>query len=795
MSISRIIAVENNLANILVEAWEGVFQSYMTRLLIALKAGNNDAATKIVDTFTLDAMLNNLHKSLDAYSHMAFKYGTQQINSPSSTVNDLHKESITLFRNSITQNVLVQVKKASQKVIDDFNKVKKYDSILNEFKSFASNVTNAAERNLRMATQLHTSRLSAYGFTAEANLLNITSYVNNAQLDTKLCPICRVVHGRIFQVSDARSNLQKILQLKDPDRIKEYAPWPDVREAENISRMSADELVLAGWSHPPFHANCLIGYSQITSSSTITSAFKHWFEGEVITIVTSGNKKITVTPNHPILSRNDWKAAKDFIIGEDVACCIGTKWPTNGAPNNQQMPTTIKDIFDSFTMSRGVQSCHMPRSSINFHGDIPQKEVHVVTTNRELSIKSNTLNFKFRFNGFFNRARGFIFNIISLSFFKPFLFSNNMTVTTGKLRVFNLINSLKWSHISPFNKFSGTFIPDRNIISFEKPNESSSGISEDARKLYNGNTGEIRFDNIVSISRDYFCDHVYNLETEDGWFASDTIITHNCRCIMVKIGDVPHLSMEAKPSSIESGANRKKYIPNKWDFISTGLNESPEVLAAWERAFNTSPMQLLARLVGEPAGVVTRDLLQTRGFIAKLNQRDLEFEVNKSIFGSTHPIGFKGSISLETKSAVLDTLEFAEVDAAKAVDVLSSSIKGFEQAGIEVVNINANVGQGSFALARLGWCPRTAAEWKALKDNYLYEAWGAIKEDVPPLVKNTVTSILATKDPQAIWELADIGYQYKGKGLGQTLLEDTQWWGALDLKDTSAMHRYHTFIE
>jgi hypothetical protein len=522
MPISRIIAVENNLANILVESWHGVFQSYMTRLLIALKAGNPDAARKIVDTFTLDAMLDNLHKTLDAYTHMAFKYGTQQIATSSRATNDLHESAINLFKTSITQNVSVQVNKASQKVIEDFNKVQKFESILNEFKSFASNVTDAAERNLRMATQLHTSRLAAYGACAEMNVLGIKEYSINGQLDKRICPVCRVMHGRIFQVSDARSNLQKILNLKDPDKIKEYAPWPNVKEAANIARMSAEEIVIAGWQHPSWHGNC--------------------------------------------------------------------------------------------------------------------------------------------------------------------------------------------------------------------------------------------------------------------------------RCLIIKTKDVPELSMEAKPSSIVSGANRQKYVPNKWDFVSTGLDESPEVLAAWDRAFNISPMQLLSRLFGEPAGLMTRDFLGTRGFIAKLNQRDLEFEVNKSIFGSTHPIGFKGSISLETKSAVLDMLEFAEVDAAKAVDVLGSSIKGFEQAGIEVVNINANVGQGSFALARLGWCPRTPAEWRDLKNNYLKDSWAKMKNDVPDMVKTSVDSILASKDPQAIWELADIGYTVNGKGLGQTLLEDTQWWGALDLTDTHAMHRYHTFI-
>ena len=167
MTITRIIDVETNLANILVKSWQGVFTSYMTRLLVALKAGNPEAATKIVEGFSLESMLTGIQKSLDAYAAMAFKYGTQQVSSSPTAKNDLYDSALTLFKNSITQNVTVQVKNSSLKVIANFNKVQKAESILNEFKSFADNVTNTAERNLRGAAQLHTSRLAAYGACAE----------------------------------------------------------------------------------------------------------------------------------------------------------------------------------------------------------------------------------------------------------------------------------------------------------------------------------------------------------------------------------------------------------------------------------------------------------------------------------------------------------------------------------------------------------------------------------------------------------------------------------------------------
>ena len=524
MPLTRIIDIENNLANILIKAWQGSYTSYTVRLLTALKAGNPDAARKLVAGLTATDPLEGVSKSINAYTNMAFRFGTQQITSTPTSKNDLHDSAVDLFKKSITENVVEQVQKSSLKIIDDFAKVQKAEnSILQEFKSFAGKVSSTAERNLRMATQLHTSRLAGYGAMAEMNVLGITEYTVNAQLDKRVCPVCRVMHGRIFKVSDARPVLQKALKTKDVDTLKELMPWPSLKEATRMARMPSEDIIAEGWHLPPRHGNC--------------------------------------------------------------------------------------------------------------------------------------------------------------------------------------------------------------------------------------------------------------------------------RCLVIKLKDVPDLSMEAKPSSIESGANAKRYVPNPWDFVSTGLDNSPEVLEAWRKAFPISPMQLLAKLFGESPGLMTRDLLETRGFMATLNQRDLEFEVNNMIFGSQYPVGFKGSLSLETKSAIMDVLQFEEADAGIAKDVIDSAITGFQMAGATDVHVNANVGEGSFALARLGWCPRTPEEWAALKKTYLNRPWKAMKKDLPQMVQDTVDAILAATDPQAIWELADIGYQVNGKGLGQTLLEDTQWWGTLNLTDPHAMHRYNTLMK
>ena len=43
------------------------------------------------------------------------------------------------------------------------------------------------------------------------------------------------------------------------------------------------------------------------------------------------------------------------------------------------------------------------------------------------------------------------------------------------------------------------------------------------------------FDDVVSIERKNFSGHGYNLETDDGYYVANGIITHNCRSILVGV--------------------------------------------------------------------------------------------------------------------------------------------------------------------------------------------------------------------------------------------------------------------
>ena len=123
---------------------------------------------------------------------------------------------------------------------------------------FQSFMDKKGKSKFHMASSLHTSRLAAFGYTAEASYLGITDYQINEQLDGRTCPLCRLMHGKVFRVQDARNLLDIVIRTQDPDELKSLQPWPNQspESLKEIAGMTSDALVSKGWHVPPFHPRC-----------------------------------------------------------------------------------------------------------------------------------------------------------------------------------------------------------------------------------------------------------------------------------------------------------------------------------------------------------------------------------------------------------------------------------------------------------------------------------------------------------------------------------------------------------
>jgi hypothetical protein len=297
---------------------------------------------------------------------------------------------------------------------------------------------------------------------------------------------------------------------------KPLTPWPDPD-------------VLDG---PPLHANCLPGDALVTSRSRITGATSRVYNGELVEIRTLANKVFTATPNHPVLTDRGWVALGCLDKGSHVVGTLGSEGVVLRDQNDHHVPTRIKQVAEAFLGSGHVVSREVPVAAEDFHGDGTGSEVAVVGTNRLLrrgldpSLRKHPAEMVLERAGVrlpsFSRPRAaeqFTLSPLSSADCSMGRFRQTSTLESG---------SLSHAYVHGFTTPSGF----DSLFQQEAMDCPSADSADFGQCLLAGSSG-VELDQVISVRRYPFSGHVYNLETEAGWYISNGIVTHNCRCELI----------------------------------------------------------------------------------------------------------------------------------------------------------------------------------------------------------------------------------------------------------------------
>ena len=329
--------------------------------------------------------------------------------------------------------------------------------------------------------------------------------------------------------------------------------------------------------------NCVLE-GTLVSGPAERAIYRRKYTGELITIRTSHGHELTVTPNHPILTDKGWVAANLLEVGSNVVSRAILDGEGGIGPNPNHGISAIEDKFN--LLFHGGDVFSLSPSACNFHGDIPDHEVDVVfrkgflwdSTNTTFCehIKQDSLHcaskapYRFKsistlYKAFFCSLHSFygIVSRISNRFapvftasFMDALCSLGFIISKWNAKVRKIFSDRSLANTDLTSNF---ILPESRVIHGEQVSRHKPGLSEevilpissvhiDAFTIEtiqdcldgamivscdgsNGNTGEIQIDRIVDIKRETpqssFV-HVYNLQTETGWYFSNGIISHNC---------------------------------------------------------------------------------------------------------------------------------------------------------------------------------------------------------------------------------------------------------------------------
>jgi len=285
--------------------------------------------------------------------------------------------------------------------------------------------------------------------------------------------------------------------------------------------------------------NCFIGKTNIASDSEIVRSYKHEYSGKLVTVKTAGGVNFTCTPNHPILTVGGWVKAESLQNGDNLIVTFGQKdFSLRINPNVNHAFPRIDAIHEFLDKTGGERTCSL---SVDFHGDIPTSDVEIITKKGLLREGRNS--------SVFNSINKFLLKHTDKSFLRDSTFVKHfwrvcksaLCIVSGFSKAFPLVwRSLRHSEIHRFRPIA--------LLYSDGVKPLNNDVARNAELLgecLNGFSGVVFADNIVSVDFSSGCSHVYNLQTENGYyFVNSSIaqskqksngifaIAHNCRCTL-----------------------------------------------------------------------------------------------------------------------------------------------------------------------------------------------------------------------------------------------------------------------
>lgn len=295
---------------------------------------------------------------------------------------------------------------------------------------------------------------------------------------------------------------------------------------------------------PPAHPRCLPGNTRIAAQS-ISASSERWYDGEFIIILTAGGKQLSCTPNHPILTQSGWVAAGELDVGSYVVAASGGYWETAGNNKHQYMPTTIKEITETFRCSRQVITSEVPVSPEDFHSDGIGSEVAIIRSDRLLVDKWNVvLGKQVTELPFIEGDSPMSMSLLNRQGSVASFLKTDMSSTGRSMSGYSLPMAFGGRHLRPLKEFGISASAWRNVV-IDQPLVDRTTIDPILLgQLILGNSAEVTLDQIVDRKVSSFHGYVYNLQTESGAYLAEGIVTHNCRCWLAPVVDAKPILKE-----------------------------------------------------------------------------------------------------------------------------------------------------------------------------------------------------------------------------------------------------------
>ena len=326
----------------------------------------------------------------------------------------------------------------------------------------------------------------------------------------------------------APSETRRVWVVTRDDRLDEEICEPlDGAEAE------LGGVFPGGYMNPPAHPNCLPAGALISPGPKVTGQTERMYEGDLCILRTAGGHRLAVTPNHPVLTPRGWVPARlAHEVGYVVRSLLRQRVPAPFDLDQQDAPALIEEIAEAFRRSHRVAAATVPTSPEDFHGDAVDGQVAVVRADRLLLGDVVPAGSEHGREPVLVGA-GVEGEALDCRGVQGFLGRRLLAAQNSRVRGGGLCGALGGGHPRPLQGLGRRLPAGMDAAFAEAEVDDPAADAKLARQLIDGFAGPVAFDQVLDVEIIPFHGIVYNLQTTEGWYIADGIITHNCRCATV----------------------------------------------------------------------------------------------------------------------------------------------------------------------------------------------------------------------------------------------------------------------
>lgn len=118
----------------------------------------------------------------------------------------------------------------------------------------------------------------------------------------------------------------------------------------------------------PKHPNCVAGDSVVLAPDALV-LMETKYSGPVIKVLMADGARLTVTPNHMLLTPHGLVMARFLHDGDDLLYCPSAQGEFIGGPDDNRNPACINEVVKAFAEPLSGSSCSVPLTPVDFHGD------------------------------------------------------------------------------------------------------------------------------------------------------------------------------------------------------------------------------------------------------------------------------------------------------------------------------------------------------------------------------------------------------------------------------------------